>query len=258
MLTYRVDGEGQPLVLLNGGLMSISAWQPFILPLTTRYRVVRCDFRGQLQTPGPLPATWEEHADDVAELLDELRIERAHIAGASFGGEVAMFLGALHPTRVERLTVITATDYTTEEMRRDAAVGLAIAERGDGAELSRRIAAGTWSKAWLARQPPDFIEQRARQIAMLPPAFFAGAAAILRLLDSLDVRPLLPKIAAPALVVGGEHDRIFPVQHSRAIAAAIPNAALEIVPETGHGLLIERADRVIELLVGRRPEGGCP
>jgi 3-oxoadipate enol-lactonase len=233
--------------------MSISAWQPLMEPLTRQYRVIRCDFRGQFLSPGPFPTALEEHAQDLVELLDELKIERAHVAGVSFGGLVGMLLAALHPERVERLTVIAATDYTEPWMRDDAVTGRMIAEgaaagTGDGGDLVRQVSGATWSDWWLATQPPDFIESRARMVATLPAAYFLGAAAILRLLETLDLRPQLPRITAPTLVIGGEHDRIFPVEHSRAIAAAIPDAQLEILNGTGHGLLMERMDRVLELL----------
>jgi len=248
VLTHRIDGDGTPLLLLNGGLMSIGAWQPFVDALASRYRVIRCDFRGQLLTPGPPFAdSWSAHASDVVSLLDFLSVERADVCSVSFGAEVAMHVAALHPSRVSRLTVISATDYTTEAMRADAAEGWELAAR-DPAELFRRVARKTWSASWLAMQPPDFIEQRARQMATLPPPFFAGAAAIIRLLESLDLRALLPRITAPTLVIGGENDEVFPIEHSRAIAAAIPNARLEIVPNVGHGLLFECSERVVALL----------
>jgi pimeloyl-ACP methyl ester carboxylesterase len=248
VLTHRIDGDGPPLLLLNGGLMSIAAWQPFADVLSPRHCVIRCDFRGQLLTPGPpFAASLAEHAADVVELLDALAIERAHVVGVSVGAEVSMLLAALNPSRVERLTVISATDYTTPEMRADAAEGRVLAQ-SDPAELFRRVARKTWSAAWLAAQPPDSIEQRARAMAALPPPFFAGAAAILALLETLDLRPHLGKVESPTLVIGGENDEVFPPEHSRAIAAAIPNARLEIVPNVGHGLLFECAERVIALL----------
>lgn len=248
MLTHRIDGDGSPILLLNGGLMSMGAWQTYADALAPRHRVVRCDFRGQLLTPGPPFATsWESHVEDVAALLDSLGVERAHVAGVSFGAEVAMLFAALHPSRVSRLTAISATDYTTATMRAEAAEGCALAAR-DPAELFRRVARNTWSAAWLAKQPPDFIEQRARQMSALPPPFFAGAVAIIHLLESLDLRERLPNITAPTLVIGGAEDAVFPIEHSSAIAAAIPNARLEIVDDVGHGLLFECAGRVLELL----------
>lgn len=254
MLTYRIDGEGEPLVLMNGGLMSIGSWDPLIPTLSAQYRVIRFDFRGQMLTPGPYAGSLAEHADDVVDLLDHLGLERVRIAGPSFGGEVAMLLAALHPERVSDLKVITATDYTTDEMRRDAmearglAEGAAAGNVGDGAELFRRVFAATWSDWFLAKYP-GLLESRLQQVVALPPGFYAGAVAVIRMLDDLDLRPVLPSIKAPTLVIGGEFDRIFPPEHSRAIAAAVPGARLEIVPGTGHGLLFERADRCLELLL---------
>jgi pimeloyl-ACP methyl ester carboxylesterase len=253
MLTHRVDGDGPPLLLLNGGLMSIGAWQALMPALTPRFRVIRCDFRGQLLTPGPFAKSWDEHVQDLFELLDFLGVERAHVAGVSFGAEVAMLFSARYPQRVERLTIITATEKTTDAMRAEAREGTRIAERaaaggGGGEELFRNVLEATWSPSWLAKQAPDFMEQRLRQVALLPPAFFAGAAAILGILDTLDLTPELGKITAPTLVIGGEHDRVFPPEHSRAIAEAIPNARLVIIPDTGHGLLFECGERVVEML----------
>src|SRR5919206_467002 len=53
----RLLDDGAPLLLLNGGLMSIGTWQPFVGALSSRHRMIRCDFRGQLLTPG-LASSW--------------------------------------------------------------------------------------------------------------------------------------------------------------------------------------------------------
>lgn len=253
-LAHRIDGDGPPLLLLNGGFMSIGAWEPFIPKLAARHRVIRCDFRGQLLSPGPYPHTLDEHASDALALLDHLGIERAHVAGASFGGEVAIKLAAIAPERVGMLTVITATDKTTEAMRLDAREARELAEeaaagnRSSGERMFLRVLGDTWSPAWLTQQPADYIESRARLLSMMPPAYFQGAAELLRILETLDLTADLRRITATALVVGGEEDRIFPPEHSAAIAEGIANAELEIISGTGHGLLLERGDRVVELL----------
>src|SRR5258706_2282514 len=253
-LTHRVDGDGPPLILLNGGLMSIAAWDPFIPSLSSRWRVIRCDFRGQLRSGGPFRTALDEHARDVVDLMDALGVESARWMGVSFGALVSMVAAARHGDRVRQLTVITATERTDSRMRREAAEGRALADSaaagGDGgAKLVRRIFAQTWSEQWLARQPAGFMEARMQQVAALPRAFFAGSAAILAPLEDLDLTPLLADITARTLVIGGADDRVFPPEHSRAIAELIPGAKLEIIEGTGHGLLFERADRVLELLV---------
>jgi len=82
----------------------------------------------------------------------------------------------------------------------------------------------------------------------MPPAYFAGSAAILGILETLDLTPVLGNINAPTLVIGGGDDRLFPPEHSEAIARHIKGARLEIVEGGSHGLVFERYDRVLELL----------
>ncbi len=254
LLTHRVDGEGPALILLNGGMMSIAAWDPYAIPLARNAHVVRCDFRGQLLSGGPFPQSLDEHARDVVDLLDALGIDSAHWIGVSFGAEVAMAGAARFPDRVRRLTIMSATERTDARMREEAAIGRSLAERAamgganEGAVLFRRIASTTWSEDWLARQPADFIESRAQKMGSMPASFFAGAAAILHILEDLDLTPILGDITAPALVIGGGSDLIFPPEHSRAIARAIPGARLEIIEGGSHGLIFEHYDRVLGLL----------
>jgi 3-oxoadipate enol-lactonase len=248
LLTHRVDGSGPPLVLLNGGLMSIASWDSVTASLESDFRVVRCDLRGQLLSPGPRLSI-PRHASEVVRLLDHLSIGRAHLLGTSFGGEIAMQIAADHPERVDRLVVLTATDRLTPEMNeatlrferaaRDAADG------GDGGELFRILAPTAFSRAFLEAQPPDFIERRARQIAALPSSFFDGVAGIMRSLRETDLSDALPRIAAPTLVIGAALDETFAVEHSRAIAEKIAGARLLVLEGSGHAAVVEATDAVV-------------
>lgn len=249
MLTHRVDGDGPPLVLLNGGLMTIASWDPF-LPALARFRVIRCDFRGQLLSAPPFPLTLGEHAADVFELLDHLGIDRASFAGASFGGLVAIEAAAMQPERVKKLLVITAAARGSERLRRDAESGRRVAEgaangSGEGGELLRGITLQGFSREWLERQAPEVFEQRLRQFAALPPDYFRGASAILAPLETLDLTDTLPKITAPTLVIAAEDDAVFPLGQARETASLIPNAKLEIIKDAPHAALVERAVEVI-------------
>lgn len=252
ILANRVDGCGPPLMVLNGGLMTIASWDPIVTPLFLRFRVVRCDFRGQLLSPGPGPLTMGGHADDLERLLDVLEIERAHLFGTSFGAEVAMMLAARRPARVGSLAVLAATDRLTPRMRHEAialyTAARAAATGGDRTKLFRLLAPQTLSPGWLARQPADWVEQRAAQIAAFPREWFAGVADLMTALSSLDLRVDLGRITAPTLVIGAQLDLTFPVEHSRAIADAIPRARLEIIEGAGHGAVVEVPDTIRSLI----------
>lgn len=252
VLSHVVNGGGPPLLLLNGGLMSYAAWDSFVPPIARSYRVVRCDFRGQLLSPGEAPSTFAGHADDVLRLLDALDIDSAHIAGASFGALAGITLAARAPDRARSLIAITATDRMTTEMdagsarMRDAC--RAALNGGDGGQVLDLVNPATWSREFLTAQAA-MLAARRQAVARLPRAWFAGLDRLLASMDGLDLRPLLPAITCPTLVIGGDKDATFPVEHSRELATRIPGARLVVVPDAYHGLVIEHAPQVIELLV---------
>jgi pimeloyl-ACP methyl ester carboxylesterase len=251
LLAHVLRGTGEPVVLLNGGLMSMSAWDPVAVPLATTHRVLRCDFRGQLLSPGAPPATILGHADDLRRLLDHLGLPRVHLAGTSFGALVGLTLAALHPERVHSLAAFTATDrvppedWRLAESLREAC--RAAAEGGDGGRVLDLLAPQIFSAAWLEAQKESLAGRRA-QIAALPAGWFRGLAGILGALEGLDLRPLLGRVRCPVLVVAAELDRTFPKERSLALASALPDAKLEVVAGAGHALVLEEPGRVLELM----------
>lgn len=252
ILGHRVAGEGPPLVLLNGGLMSIGAWDRIAAPLEASFRVVRCDFRGQLLSPGEQEPRLEAHVEDVVRLLDFLEIERAHLAGASYGALTGTLLAALHPERARSLAAITTTDRITpgmweetaqmREITREAAAG------GDGGRVLDFLLPRTYTAEYLESQKEAMGVYR-HWVSALPAVWFRGIASILSSLEGLDLTPRLGAIRCPALVVAAEGDRTFPLEHARALAAGIPDARLEIVPGGSHGLVVEQPERVVEILL---------
>jgi pimeloyl-ACP methyl ester carboxylesterase len=251
ILAHRVDGEGEPLLLLNGGLMTMQAWDAFAAPLLSRYRVVRCDFRGQLMSLplGAPPASLSGHAEDLVELLDALGIARAHVVGTSFGAFIGVHLAARHGGRVHTLVLATATDVVPAEEHlegtglrqavRDAAAG------GDGRVVLDVMAPRTFSPAFLESNRALY-EKRRAQFALMPVTWFAWLDLLLGSLENLDLRPLLPRIAAPTLVVAAGQDRMFPLDRSRALAAGIAGASLAIVPGAAHALVGEEPAAFVE------------
>lgn len=248
----RTD-QTAPVVLLNGGLMTIASWDRLVGPLEAGFQVVRCDFRGQLLSPGEPEPRLEAHVDDVIRLLDALGLERVHLAGVSLGGLVGTLLAALHPERVRSLAVITATERITPEIWEETAqmrqIAREAAEGGDGGRVLDFLLPRTYTVEYLEAQSSALGFYR-QWVAGLPAVWFQGLAGILSALEGLDLTPHLGAIRCPALVLGAEGDRTFPPEHSRALAAGIPGAHLEIVPGGRHGLIVEQGERVVEILLG--------
>ena len=251
ILTHRVDGSGDPILLLNGGMMTLANWNPIAQPLSATGRVIRCDFRGQWLSPGPpLRGRLSEHVDDVVALLDELQVERAHVIGTSFGGEVATLLAATKPARVRSLVVATAADRGTRgfedgilALRR--ACDLAISGE-DRFAMFDLLMAETYSQDYLDANR-DRLAGRRNQVAAMPDTWFAGTASILDALVGLDLRPHLPHISCPTLVVIAEHDCIMPLERSRGLVSGIPGAVEILVPGSGHAVVVEKPEEFVRI-----------
>ena len=109
-LWYQTYGEGEPLVLIHGGLGTVEMFGPNIALLAQGRRVIGVDLQGHGGT-GPLgrPMTFEAMATDVAELIKSLGYEKADVMGYSLGGATALRLAIDHPEVVERLVLVSMT-----------------------------------------------------------------------------------------------------------------------------------------------------
>jgi 3-oxoadipate enol-lactonase len=252
LLTYRIDGEGEPVLLLNCGMMTYMAWEPIAVALAPRFQVVRCDFRGQLLSPGEPEPSLAAHVRDLVELLDGVALGRVHVVGTSYGGLVGLLFAALHPERTASLTVITATGRITPEFWESTArcreLALEAAAGGDGGRVLEYILPETYTPEYLEKQAKTLAFHR-RWIAALPVVWFRGVAAILASVEGVDLTPHLGDIRCPALIVAGERDLMFPLEQSRALAEAIPGARLEVVPGAPHGMVVENPDVTARLLL---------
>jgi pimeloyl-ACP methyl ester carboxylesterase len=106
---YQTYGEGEPLILLHGGLGTVEMFGPNIALLAHHRRVIGVDLQAHGGT-GPLgrPMTFEAMATDVAELIKALGYEKADVMGYSLGGATSMRLAIDHPEVVKRLVVVSA------------------------------------------------------------------------------------------------------------------------------------------------------
>ena len=106
---YETHGSGRPLVLLHGGLGSGEMFGPNIAALAADHRVIAPDLQGHGRTADiDRPISLEAMADDIASLIDHLRLERPDVVGYSLGAGVALFIGVPHPEKVSKLVIASA------------------------------------------------------------------------------------------------------------------------------------------------------
>jgi pimeloyl-ACP methyl ester carboxylesterase len=114
-LYYETHGSGRPLILLHGGLGSGEMFGPILPALGERHQVIAVDLQGHGRTADiDRPIDIQLMADDIAALIDHLRLEKPDVVGYSLGGGVAFFTAVKHPDKVRRLVMCSAN------MSRDA------------------------------------------------------------------------------------------------------------------------------------------
>ena len=202
-IAIRVQGEGDPLLLMNGMTRPLQSWEPLTRELSGR-TVVSFDAPGVGASPTPvLPLSIPALAALAAAVLDAVGLEDADVLGYSHGGAVAQQIAVDLPGRVRRL-VLAATSCGMGATPGSGRAGLRGLGPPGGAE--------PWPR-------PDAMGLLWHSLA------FSNWSSI----------PFLGAIAAPTLVVCGTYDRIVPPANSRVLARRIPGASLVMLP-AGHDL----------------------
>jgi pimeloyl-ACP methyl ester carboxylesterase len=247
LLYHRVEGSGEPLLLLNGIAMSINSWQPIAERLAEKYRVIRCDLRGQLMSPGPAPSDATEHAVDVAALLDHLDTGPVHVMGTSFGGVVAIPVAARRPELVRSLISVASVDAFNDLMAVEVArwqEGCEQSLRGpDRGLISDVLEETVYSPAYLEAHREERRERR-RQIGALPDSWFEGLIGLLESAPTVSVCGLLRELRCPALVVAAELDRFIPLDRTRDLALGIAGARFMVMEGAGHAVVVEQPNQL--------------
>jgi 3-oxoadipate enol-lactonase len=227
LLRYRTDGDPtRPCLVLSNSLgTDLSMWDAQALALSREFYVLRYDTRGHGQSErGIVPLTLERLGRDVVGLLDALAIPRAHFCGISMGGMTGQWLGIHQPQRIVKLVLAntaarigTAEGWNTRarQVRHEGMDGVA-----DGA------AARWFTPAFLAREA----QVVSRMIGRLREQDSEGYAACCDALAQADLRSAIGTISASTLVIAGEHDPVTTVDDGKALAAALPDAVLALVP----------------------------
>ncbi len=239
-LHYQVTGDGTPVVMVMGFVMSGSAWRFQVPTLSEAHQVCVFDNRGAGETEFKArPLSTRIFADDVCRLMDHLGWNEAHIVGVSMGGMIAQELVLRAPERVRSLTLVAthAGGVRARVPRRRGIVQFWRAQTGKsrrdkGKALSRLLFPDTFLEtadpAWLAGILRD-------DFSSAPPARHQASqyAAIVR----HDTRRRLRGVEIPTLVVKPEADALIHPRESDRLHALIPASRLLSIPGAGHGVV---------------------
>ncbi len=241
------DKDADVLVLSNGILMSTASWVYQTALFAKQYRVLLYDCRGQWQSEHPrAPYSMTQHADDLAALLDALNVERAHIAGISYGAEVSMAFALKYPARAQTLVVASAVSQIDPHLRGIAEMWIGAAQRRDSELFFQVTYPFNFSERWIAANAPLLAQARARYTTL----DFDAVVNLCQAFLNLNLTAELHRIATPTLLLVGEEDTLKPRRYADLIAREIPHAEYALLPHAGHALCWEQPGLFNSLLVG--------
>jgi pimeloyl-ACP methyl ester carboxylesterase len=190
-LYHEIYGQGDPLVLIHGGLTTIVEMQGWVQPLAKTRRVIAVEMQGHGRTADTdRPMSFATMGDDIAALLDSLQIPKTDLVGHSFGGASAIRAAIRHSHKVRRLVVISSP-YARSGWYPEAQEGMSQVGAGM-AENMMQTPTGKFSKQWPEPQRfPQFLDKMGKMMS-----------------EDYDWSADIAKLPMPVLLVFADNDSV--------------------------------------------------
>lgn len=247
---YEIDGEGDPVIFFSGVGGGTWSWYRQLPYFTKRYEVVVFDNRGAGRSDKPKePYSMEDFADDASLILDKLGIWKTFVVGISMGGMIAETFALKYPKRVRGL-VLGATHCGGSERIPPEPEILACFMDNEGLREEEIIDKNTkilFSANFLLKNPDEVEEYKQVQLQAGVQPQYALENQLLAI-RNFSCCHRLHHIEAPTLIITGSDDILVPPENSRILKERIPNSQLVVLPDVGHAIHVEAADKFNSLV----------
>nr|WP_242535039.1 pyrimidine utilization protein D [Roseococcus suduntuyensis] len=231
--------EGEVVILSAGLGGAATFWAPQVPALEQHFRVLHYDHRGTGANREALPDQYSiaHMARDVAEILDEAGIARAHVLGHALGGLVGLEMARRVPERVGKLVLVNAWAKADRHTARcfDVRLGI-LAAQGPAAYVAAQPLF-LHSAAYASAHHEKILAEIAHGTES-----FQGEDTLTKRIAALrafDATADLPRIMAPTLVAAAKDDLLVPWTASEALAAGLPDATLWLTDHGAHACTVE-------------------
>jgi pimeloyl-ACP methyl ester carboxylesterase len=247
-MNYEQQGSGEPLILIPY-LSADNACYAFQVPeYAKHFTCISVDLRGAGESDKPEgDYTTELYADDIAALMKELGIGRAHVMGLSLGAAVGMWLAASYPGQVKTLSLHSAwpkTDPYIKTVLEDWKV--AAKAIGSVPEMVIQTMFPWCFTPELYANSPDSIASFAAFVRSRPPMSVDGYIKQANAVIAHDADSMLSEIEAPTLITFGRHDQITSLRFSAPLLDSIDDSELLVFETASHAPIYEVAEEFNE------------
>jgi 3-oxoadipate enol-lactonase len=241
-LAVAEDGEGPPLLLIQGLGATRHIFAPLLPHLARRHRVITYDPRGLGDSEGVPPHTsMRGMADDARTVLAASASVPADVFGASMGGVVAQQLAVDHGDEIRKLVLAATSPGGSKAVPPDPRAMAALLGRGARTPADAyRIACTVLYSSHFLRTHSDFIEEQVALRAAHPVRAQVFSAQLNALQHTDDLALRLGELRMPVLVLHGTADAVTPFENAQVLAARIPAATTRWFADCGHLFFHER------------------
>ncbi len=254
-LYYEIHGNPngeQTIAFFNGVMASVSSWA-LLWPVFERagFRIIVHDFKGQLKSSKPEgPYSFADHCAEAKALFEYLGVEKLHLVGTSYGGEIAMKFASIYPDMVQSISVIDSVSELDPVCQGFVVGWKVLCDTGDGETFFWGMAPSIYGPDFLTNNQ-EMLSARAKAIKDNPNSYLEGQ----KILYDTFVREVtmtdeLCNIKCPALILCGERDILKPPKFSRIMARNIPNAEYLTIPDCGHVAIFEKPGELESAIFG--------
>ncbi len=248
-LHYDLLGsDDAPLVCFAHSLASDGGmWAEQVgVTLDAGFRVLRVDIRGHGGSEAiPGPYTMDALADDFAALLDIGKFERTHFVGLSIGAMIGETLAIRYGAKLASMLLCDTQPSAPATARAGWSAPLAMIRQSNSLTPVRGGMMRAWlSDAFKARNPARWAQIESTLLATTP----AGFEGCVEAMSDFDVTADLPSVRIPTLVVCGAADPMTPPSENRRLAALIPGARYEEIPDARHFANVEQPETFNRIL----------
>ena len=237
-LYYESHGDGTPVLFIHGLGSSTRDWELQVPVFAESYRVITVDMRGHGRSDKPPgPYSVRQFSEDTAAFMQALAIAPAHVIGLSMGGMIAFQLGVDHPELLRSLIIVnSAPTFKPRGLKEKLAAQqrLLLVRLLGMKKVGEVLAKRMFPKSDQAAIREQFVQRWAENDQR---AYLESLKAIL----NFDISDRVREITTPTLMVSADDDYI-PVAAKEAVAARMPNARVTVIPDSRHGLPVEKPD----------------
>jgi len=235
-INYRLEGTGEPLVMISGLSMTLSQWRRQVPSFKKQYQVITFDNRGVGRTDKPQgPYSAKMMAEDTIQLMDYLKIERAHILGGSMGTLIAQEIAINYPERVMKL-IFSGAWACQDDGANGFTPEMLEAMKLPFRQMGIRMGEALFNKLLNRIIMLPLVNMQLRRTKEPLISGIIAQTGCIKGYSSLD---RLPFIKAPALILAGTHDRMIKPTSADTISRKIPNAKLVKINDGSHLLSME-------------------